>query len=106
MTSTAQQHSADIVISGTAEKRNDQGNKSGWNGTCSVLAEQWMDEHRITPSRLSSIDAKAQLFAWLQPRWDEQAVAYLHKKLARFPSGEGKEETREDSRIHRPGDRC
>jgi len=84
------QHSADIVISGTAEKRNDQGNKSGWNGTCYMLAEQWMDKHGITPSQLSPTDAKAQLFAWLQPRWDEHAVAYLHKKLARFPSGEGR----------------
>jgi hypothetical protein len=85
------QHSADIMISGTAENRNDQGNKSGWNGTCYMVAEQWMEEHGITPSQLSPADAKAQVFDWLQPRWDEQAVAYLHKKLALFPSGEGKE---------------
>jgi len=56
-----------------------------------MVAEQWMEEHGITPSQLSPADAKAQVFDWLQPRWDEQAVAYLHKKLALFPSGEGKE---------------
>lgn len=77
----ALQNSADVVISGVGEHRNEQGNLSGWNGTCYMLAEQWMVEHDITPLRLSPPEAKAQLFAWLTPRWDEQAVAYLHKKL-------------------------
>jgi hypothetical protein len=96
MTEIDLQHTANIVISGTAENRNNQGNKSGWNGTCYMDAERWMEEHGITPSQLSPTDAKAQLFDWLQPRWDEQVVAYMHKKLALFPSGEGKGGASED----------
>jgi hypothetical protein len=80
------QNTADIVISGVAENRNDQGNKSGWNGTCYMLAESWMEEHRIEHLQLPPIDAKTQLFAWLKPRWEEPAVVYLQKKLASFPS--------------------
>jgi hypothetical protein len=80
------QNTADIVISGVAENRNDQGNTSGWNGTCYMLAERWMEEHRIKPLQLSPADAKTQLFAWLKPRWEERAVGYLQKKLAPFSS--------------------
>ena len=75
------QNTADIVISGVAENRNDQGTKSGWNGTCYMLAEHWMEEHGIKPLQLSPTDAKTQLFAWLKPRWEENAVLYLQKKL-------------------------
>ena len=80
------QNTADIVISGVAENRNDQGNKSGWNGTCYMLAERWMEEHGIKPLQLSPAEAKMHLFAWLKPRWEEEAVVYLHKKLAPFSS--------------------
>jgi len=80
------QNTADIVISGVAENRNDQGNKSGWNGTCYMLAERWMEEHGIKPLSLAPSDAKTQLFAWLKPRWEENAVLYLQKKLTPFSS--------------------
>ena len=76
------QNTADIVISGVAENRTDQGTKSGWNGTCYMLAEHWMHVHDIAPLQLSPAEAKTQLFAWLKPRWEEDAVAYLQKKLA------------------------
>ncbi len=79
------QNTADIVISGMAENQHNQGTKSGWNGTCYMLAERWMEAHRIKPLQLSSADATTQLFTWLRPRWEEQAVWYLHKKLAPFP---------------------
>ncbi len=75
------QNTVDIVISGVAENRNDEGTKSGWNGTCYMLAEHWMEEHSIQPLQLSPADAKMQLFAWLKPRWEENAVLYLQKKL-------------------------
>ncbi len=78
------QNTADIVISGVAESRTDQGSKSGWNGTCYMLAEHWMEEHHIEHLQLSPLDAKMQLFAWLKPRWEEQAVVYLRKKFAPF----------------------
>jgi len=80
------QNTADIVISGVAENRNDNGNKSGWNGTCYMLAEHWMEEHGIKPLSLVPADARTQLFAWLKPRWDEYAMLYLQKKLPSFPS--------------------
>jgi hypothetical protein len=80
------QNTADIVISGVAENRNGQGNKSGWNGTCYMLADRWMEEHRIKALQLAPADAKTHLFAWLKPRWEEHAVWYLQKKLAPFSS--------------------
>jgi hypothetical protein len=80
------QNTANIVISGVAENRNDQGKQSGWNGTCYMLAERWMEEHSITPLQLAPADAKTQLFAWLKPRWEERAVVYLQKKFAPFSS--------------------
>src|SRR5579863_3246695 len=78
------QNTADIVISGVAENRNDQGNKSGWNGTCYMLAKRRMEVHGIPHLQLSHADAKTQLFVWLKPRWEEQALWYLQKKLAPF----------------------
>lgn len=79
------QSSADVVISGVGENRNEQGNLSGWNGACYMLSDHWMREHGITPLQLSPAEAKTQLFDWLAPRWDEQAIAYLHKKLTPIP---------------------
>ena len=78
------QNTADIVISGVAENRNDSGNKSGWNGTCYMLADHWMEEYSIKQLQLSPADAKTQLFAWLKPRWEENALLYLQKKLPPF----------------------
>jgi hypothetical protein len=80
------QNTTDIVISGVAENRNEQGAKSGWNGTCYMLAEHWMEVHNIESLSLTPADARTHLFAWLKPRWEEQAVAYLQKKLAPFSS--------------------
>lgn len=75
------QNTADIVISGVAENANGQGTKSGWNGTCYMLAEDWMKKHRIEPFLFTRTDARTQLFAWLKPRWAESAVRYLERKL-------------------------
>jgi len=80
------QNTANVVISGVAENRNDQGHTSGWNGTCYMLAEHWMEEHGIKPLQLSPADAKTHLFAWLKLRWEEEAVVYLQRKLAPFSS--------------------
>ena len=80
------QNTADIVISGVAENRNEQGNKSGWNGTCYTLTDYWMEEHNIKPLQLSPTDAKTHLFAWLKPRWKENAMLYLQKKFTPFSS--------------------
>ena len=75
------QNVAAIVMSGTASNRNAEGVSSGWDGTCYMLASIWMDQHNITPSPLMSAEARTQLFAWLKPRWEEGALAFLQKKL-------------------------
>ena len=75
------QNTADIVISGVAENRDEQGTKSGWNGTCYMLSEYWMEQHDIKLLQLSYNDAKKQLFDWLKPCWGENALLYLQKKL-------------------------
>ncbi len=75
------QNTAAIVMSGTASNRNEQGTSSGWDGTCYMRADAWMDQHNITPTRLAPAEAHTQLFAWLAPRWEEGALAFLRKKL-------------------------
>lgn len=76
------QNTGDIVISGVAENRNGQGKKSGWNGTCYMLSESWMEAHDIQSLTLTPAEARTQLFAQLKPHWDENAILYLQKKLA------------------------
>lgn len=75
------QNTADIVMSGTASNRNEQGATSGWDGTCYMLAENWMDQHGIEPCTLNRAQARKQLFAQLQPRWEKDAILYLQKKI-------------------------
>ncbi len=76
------QGTADIVISGIAERLNEHGNKSGWNSTCYMLADRWMEQHDIAHQRYTPNEASTKLYAWIEQRWDESAVHYLKKKLA------------------------
>jgi len=75
------QSTADIVISGISGRLNEQGNKSGWNSTCYILASRWMEEHQLEALLLTPTDARTTLFAWLEPRWEASALAYLRKKI-------------------------
>ena len=75
------QSTADILISGISERLNEHGNKSGWNSTCYMLADHWMASHDIVPLLLSRENAQAQFFAWLEPRWEADAVRYLLGKM-------------------------
>ena len=75
------QSTADIVISGISEKLNEHGNKSGWNSTCYMLADHWMGRHEIAPVLFPREEAKTKLYAWIEPRWDENAVRYLKRKF-------------------------
>lgn len=75
------QGSADIVISGISERLNAHGNKNGWNSTCYMLADRWMEEHELAPLALSQAEAREQLLAWIEPRWEAGAVRYLRGKL-------------------------
>lgn len=76
------QNAGEVVISGISERLNEQGNKSGWNSTCYMLADNWMQRHGIEKAHLSREQAKTRLFSWLEPRWEASAVQYLKKRLA------------------------
>ena len=75
------QSSADILISGISERLNEHGQKSGWNSTCYILADHWMTSHNIMPLSLSREHARAQLFSWLDPRWEANALRYVLGKM-------------------------
>ncbi len=75
------QSSADILISGISERLNEHGNKSGWNSTCYTLADHWMAEHNLTSLSLTREEAKARLFARLEPRWSADALRYMRGRI-------------------------
>lgn len=75
------QNTGEIVMSGTASNKNEQSASSGWDGTCYMLAERWMEQHNITATPLERAAARTQLFTWLKPRWEAGALAYVQKKL-------------------------
>ena len=75
------QSTADIVISGISERLNEHGNKSGWNSTCYMLADNWMKLHEIAPVLCTREEAKTTLYAWIEQRWDESAIRYVKKKF-------------------------
>jgi hypothetical protein len=76
------QSTADLVISGISERLNERGNKSGWNSTCYMLADHWMELHGIAPVKFTREEARAKLYAWIEGRWDGDAVRYVEKKFA------------------------
>lgn len=75
------QSTADIVISGISGRLNAQGNKSGWNSTCYMLATRWMEQNDIAPVQLARAEARAKLFARIEQRWDATSIGFLQKKL-------------------------
>ena len=75
------QSTTDIVISGISERLNEHGNKSGWNSTCYMLADHWMELHGIASVLFTREEAKTKLYAWIEQRWDESAIRYLERKF-------------------------
>ncbi|HEY0752413.1 MAG TPA: hypothetical protein VGD98_00420 [Ktedonobacteraceae bacterium] len=75
------QGSADMLISGISERLNEHGNKSGWNSTCYMLADHWMEQYELAPCSLPRAQAETQLFAQLEPHWSADAIRYLRGKL-------------------------
>ncbi len=75
------QSTTDIVISGISERLNEHGNKSGWNSTCYMLADRWMERHGIAPLLYTHEEAKTELYSWIEHRWDESAVRFLKRYL-------------------------
>lgn len=75
------QSTAEIVISGISERLNEHGNKSGWNSTCYMLADHWMERHGIANALFTHKEAKTKLYAWIEQRWEETAIRYLKRKF-------------------------
>jgi hypothetical protein len=75
------QNSTDLVISGIAAQLNEHGNKSGWNSTCYMLADHWMELHGIEQARFAPGEAKTTLYAWIEQRWEEAAVRSFRKRI-------------------------
>ena len=75
------QSTTDIVISGISERLNEHGNKSGWNSTCYMLADRWMERYGIAAVLYTHEEAKTNLYSWIEQRWDESAVRYLKRKF-------------------------
>jgi hypothetical protein len=76
------QSSFHIVILGISERLNTLGLKSGWNSTCYILAEEWMELHELPLFEGSKQDAKQELQAFLSGKWNSAAYQYMLKILA------------------------
>ena len=75
------QSTIDIVISGISERLNEYGNKSGWNSTCYMLADRWMERNEVAPVTYTRERAKTDLYSWIEQRWDESAIGYVKRYL-------------------------
>lgn len=72
-----------IVIVGISEKLNSLGLKSGWNSTCYILAERWMELHELPVFEGSKQEAKLVLQTFLQSQWNPAAYQYMLKIIAK-----------------------
>lgn len=72
-----------VVILGISEKLNALGLKSGWNSTCYILAERWMELHGLPRFEGSKQEAKQVLQSFLQSQWNPAAYQYMLKILAK-----------------------
>ena len=75
------QSTIDIVISGISERLNEHGNKSGWNSTCYMLANHWMERNGIVSAEYTREKAKTDLDSWIEQRWSESAIRYVKRYL-------------------------
>ncbi len=89
---TELQNSTDLVISGIAARLNEHGNKSGWNSTCYMLADHWMEQQGIEQGRFAPGEAQTTLYAWIEQRWEEAAVRYFRKRIDQYLNWTGMRE--------------
>jgi hypothetical protein len=73
------QSRTDIVIAGISDRLGANGAKSGWNSTCYMTAEHWMELHGLMKNVLPTPEAKAQMRSLLQERCGAKALAYFYK---------------------------
>ena len=75
------QSTTDIVISGISERLNANGNKSGWNSTCYMQANHWMERNGILPAGYTREKARTNLYSWMEQRWNESAIHFVKRYL-------------------------
>jgi hypothetical protein len=76
------QSAFNVVILGISERLNALGHKSGWNSTCYIIAENWMELHGIEAFEGTKKAAQSELFARLESNWSPEAYAYMLKRLS------------------------
>jgi hypothetical protein len=75
------QSTTDLVIAGISERLNASGVKNGWNSTCYMTADHWIELHGLQKNTLPSPEAKHKLRSLLEERCEAKALAYLVKVL-------------------------
>lgn len=75
------QSTTDIVISGISERLNKHRNKSGWNSTCYMTADHWMEQNGIVFVEYTREKAKTDLYSWIEKEWNESAIRYMKRYL-------------------------
>jgi hypothetical protein len=76
------QSSFHVVILGVSERLNSLGLKSGWNSTCYILADKWMELHELPVFEGTKEEAKQVLQTFLQSQWNATSYQYMLKILA------------------------
>jgi hypothetical protein len=71
-----------VVILGVSDRLNALGIKSGWNSTCYILAERWMELNGLPSDEGTRKEAKQELKAFIQDEWSEAANQYMLKILS------------------------
>ncbi|MFD2172197.1 hypothetical protein [Tumebacillus lipolyticus] len=75
------QASFEVVILGISERLNEFGNKNGWNSTCYIMADRWLELQGQSLPELSMTEAQEALFAQLEQQVSPGAFTYLQKVL-------------------------
>jgi hypothetical protein len=71
-----------VVILGVSERLNRLGLKSGWNSTCYILADRWMELNDLTSYEGTRKEAKQELSAFIQENWSAEANQFMLKVLS------------------------
>ncbi|WP_155702997.1 AlkZ-related protein [Paenibacillus psychroresistens] len=78
------QSSFHVVILGVSERLNAAGLKSGWNSTCYILAERWMELFELPIFDGTKDEAKQVLNTFLHSQWNAAAYQYMLKIIAKY----------------------
>jgi hypothetical protein len=75
------QGSLDIVVSGTKEKQDGNGEKNGWSSTSYETMGAWMKKHNIEVLRMEKEEAKRELTTHFSNSASEQAMKKIKKAI-------------------------